>query len=130
MISFFSTLIRFIRGLWYGFKDPEFKGLLFFVIILLFSGTVFYTQVEHWRVLDALYFSVTTLTTIGFGDFAPKTDIGKIFTIFYIFIGIGAILGFINLVAHHTQQNDPLTNRFFKKNKDDEKKNKLRENLS
>lgn len=123
MFTFFGTLIRFVRGLWYGFKDPEFKGLLFFVIILLFSGTVFYTQVEHWRVLDSLYFSVTTLTTIGFGDFSPKTDIGKIFTIFYIFIGIGAILGFINLVAHHTQQNDPLTNRFFKKNQDDEKKN-------
>lgn len=130
MISFFGTLIRFVRGLWYGFKDPEFKGLLFFVIILLLSGTVFYTQVEHWRFLDALYFSVTTLTTIGFGDFAPKTDIGKIFTIFYIFIGIGTLLGFINLIAHHTQQNDPLTNRFFKKNREDEKRNKPRENLS
>lgn len=123
MISFFGTLIRFLRGLWYGFKDPEFKGLLFFVIILLLSGTIFYSQVEQWRALDALYFSVTTLTTIGFGDFTPKTDIGKIFTIFYIFIGIGTLLGFINLIAHHTQQNDPLTNRFMKKREDSKKKN-------
>ncbi len=115
-----------MRGLWYGFKDPEFKGLFFFVIILLFSGTLFYTQVEHWRILDSLYFSVTTLTTIGFGDFSPKSDMGKIFTIIYIFIGIGAILGFINLVAHHTKQNDPLTNRFFKKNIEDEKRIKPR----
>lgn len=122
MVSFFITLTRFLRGLWYGFKDPEFKGLFFFVIILLLSGTIFYAQVEHWRVLDSLYFSVTTLTTIGFGDFSPKTDIGKIFTIIYIFIGIGTLLGFVNLIAHHTQQNDLLTNRFFKKSQDDEKK--------
>lgn len=122
MVSFFITLTRFLRGLWYGFKDPEFKGLFFFVIILLLSGTIFYAQVEHWRVLDSLYFSVTTLTTIGFGDFSPKTDIGKIFTIVYIFIGIGTLLGFVNLIANHTQQNDLLTNRFFKKSQDDEKK--------
>lgn len=123
MVSFFVTFTHFIRGLWHGFKDPEFKGLLFFVVILLLSGTVFYAQVEHWRILDALYFSVTTLTTIGFGDFSPHTDVGKIFTIFYIFIGIGTLLGFINLIAHHTQQSDPLTNRFLKKNQEGEKKN-------
>lgn len=52
-------------------------------------GTVFYHLVEKWRWLDSLYFTVITLATVGYGDYAPKTDAGKIFTIFYVFIGIG-----------------------------------------
>ncbi len=51
--------------------------------------------------LDSLYFSTITLTTIGFGDFAPQTDAGKIFTIIYIGVGIGMILAFINTIYLH-----------------------------
>jgi len=54
-----------------------------------------------------LYFSVTTLTTVGLEDYAPKTDVGKMFTVVYIFIGIGVILGFIDLVAHQTRAQNP-----------------------
>jgi len=56
---------------------------------------------EGWTWLDALYFSIITLTTIGYGDFSPQTDMGKIFTIFYIVIGIGIILSFVNTVYQH-----------------------------
>jgi hypothetical protein len=45
-------------------------------------------------VVDAFYFSVTTLTTVGQGDLTPKTTIGKLFTVVYIFAGLGIILGF------------------------------------
>lgn len=58
------------------------------VILILLIGMVFYHFVEGWRYLDALYFCSTTLGAVGYGDFAPKTDIGKIFTMFYQFIGI------------------------------------------
>jgi hypothetical protein len=50
-------------------------------------------------VVDAFYFSVTALTTVGLGDLAPKTAIGKLFTVVYIFAGIGIILGFIDTVV-------------------------------
>lgn len=118
MFSFFITLTRFVRALWAGFKDPDFKGLFVFVLIILISGTIFYHQVEKWNYLDSIYFSTTTLTTVGFGDLAPKTDIGKVFTIIYLFIGIGVILGFINIVAHHANNQNPIK-QFF--NKDDKK---------
>ena len=108
MISFFVTFLRFLNGLRKGLKDPEFRGLLFLVVILLTSGTFFYSQVEGWRVLDSLYFSVTTLATVGYGDFHPKTDIGKIFTMVYILLGVGALLGFVDLIARHTRPEDPL----------------------
>lgn len=61
-------------------------GILFF---LLLTGTIFYAHIEKWSYLDALYFSVITLATVGYGDLHPTSPASKIFTIFYIFIGVG-----------------------------------------
>lgn len=91
---FFKTLIAFLQ-------DDEYRDLLITTIVIIIVGTVAYHYLEGWSLLDSLYFSVVTLTTIGFGDFSPKTDGGKIFTIFYIVMGIGMILSFINTVQHH-----------------------------
>jgi voltage-gated potassium channel len=52
--------------------------------------------------VDAFYFSVTTLTTVGLGDLAPTTTVGKLFTVIYIFAGLSIILGFIETVAKET----------------------------
>lgn len=82
-------------------KDKEYRDLLITSVAILLIGTVAYHYLENWSWLDAFYFSFITLTTIGFGDFAPKTDEGKIFTIIYITIGVGIILAFINTLYHH-----------------------------
>ncbi len=66
---------------------------------MLAAGTVFYRSVEGWAWLDALYFSVITLTTVGYGDFAPVTPAGRAFTIGYVLVGIGAFTAFITAVA-------------------------------
>ena len=66
------------------------------------TGTVFYSLVEGWRVLDSLYFTVITLTTIGYGDFSPTTDISKIFTMFFVIAGVSFILGLLNFVIGRT----------------------------
>ncbi len=103
MIGLVVMLRRFIRALRDAWRSDEaFRTLLALVISLLVSGTVFFTLVEGWSVLDSFYFSVTTLTTVGFGDPAPATAPGKIFTIIYIFVGLGVIGGFINVLAKHT----------------------------
>lgn len=65
------------------------------------TGTVFYHHVEQLKWLDSVYFSVITLTTVGYGDITPKTDAGKIFTIFYVLIGIGVIAGTANYLLRH-----------------------------
>lgn len=73
----------------------QFKDYYSFVIIL-FVGTVFYHFVEHFKWLDSLYFSVIALTTAGFGDITPSTDLGKAFTILYMITGFGIMLNFLN----------------------------------
>jgi voltage-gated potassium channel len=53
-------------------------------------------------VVDAFYFSVTTLTTVGLGDLSPTTAISKLFTVVYIFAGLSIVLGFIEILAKET----------------------------
>jgi voltage-gated potassium channel len=45
---------------------------------------------------------VTTLITVGLGDLAPTTTLGNLFTVIYLFAGLGLILGFIDTVAKET----------------------------
>ncbi len=61
--------------------------------------TLFYRGAEGWSLLDSLYFSVVTLTTIGFGDLAPSSPGAKAFTIAYSLLGIGVIAAFITALA-------------------------------
>lgn len=106
MIQFFLTLRRLFRavvGVWR--RDPQFRSLTLLVAFTLLTGTIFYRSVEGWSIVDAFYFSATTLTTVGLGDLAPVTTFGKLFTVVYIFAGLGLIAGFINTVAQETLSN-------------------------
>ncbi|MBO6517698.1 MAG: two pore domain potassium channel family protein [Bacteroidia bacterium] len=90
----FRTIFTFLG-------DREYRDLLLTTVIIIGLGTVVYHYVEGWSWIDSVYFSVITLTTIGYGDFYPTTDGGKLFTIIYILLGIGIILSFINAVYIH-----------------------------
>lgn len=102
MIPFVPVLVRFVRAIWRSWRDPEFRELLTLVVVTLLAGTLFYRQAEGWSFLDSLYFSVVTLTTVGYGNLSPSTAAGKIFTIVYIFAGLGIVLGFVNTVAERS----------------------------
>ena len=65
-------------------KDKEYLELLITTIITILFGATVFVYLEDWRWIDAIYFCVITLTTIGYGDFAPVTDLGKIFNMLYI----------------------------------------------
>lgn len=93
----FHTLIEFL-------KDKHYRSLLGASIGILFGGALVYHYLEGWSYLDSLYFAAITLSTVGYGDFSPHTDLGKLFTIIYIGIGVGLILAFINAVYKHFQQ--------------------------
>src|SRR5262245_54040540 len=80
-------------------KQPESRALLLMSGGLILVGVIFYTKVEQWSVLNAVYFCVVTLGTVGYGDIVPTTDAGKIFTIFYVIVGLGIIGGFFATVG-------------------------------
>lgn len=84
-----------------GLSDPTFRALASLVVILLVGGTVFYWRVEGWSVLDSLYFSVITLTTVGYGDLAPTAALSKVFTMIYVLLGLGILVSFVSIVAGH-----------------------------
>lgn len=90
---------RIRRAARQALRQPETRGLVYATVLILVAGTIFYRVVEGWRWLDSLYFAVVTLTTVGYGDLTPQTDAGKIFTMFYILVGLGVIASFIALIA-------------------------------
>jgi hypothetical protein len=74
--------------------EREGKILVGVTIGTIALGTVAYMWLEGWSAVDALYFSVVALATVGFGDFVPITDAGKVFTVVYILFGIGILAAF------------------------------------
>jgi voltage-gated potassium channel len=82
-------------------RDPESKILALAAIAVIGIGSVVYMFLEGWSALDAVYFCVVTLATIGFGDLVPTTDAGKAFTILYILSGLGIVAAFISELAKH-----------------------------
>ncbi|MGB5051365.1 MAG: potassium channel family protein, partial [Caldilineaceae bacterium] len=105
MLQFFLTLWHFVRAIRRGLADPEFRSLCILVLIVIGSGTFFYHSVEGMGWIDAFYFCVITLTTVGYGDLSPQTPVGKLFTVIYIFVGLGLLAAFIGYVAQQAREN-------------------------
>jgi voltage-gated potassium channel len=67
--------------------------VLFIVIIVL--GTLGFMLIEEKPIIEAVYFVIVTMATVGYGDIHPVTQLGRVFTIFLIVTGVGTFLGVI-----------------------------------
>ena len=70
-------------------------------------GIFAYHYMLGWDFIDSLYFIVITFSTVGYGDLDPKTDNEKLFTSFYLLVGLIAMTTFLSvhlsLVAEHNE---------------------------
>ncbi|WP_415407761.1 NAD-binding protein [Sulfurovum sp. CS9] len=92
-----------------------FLGYLLFGIVFSF-GTLFYAlefgvNKELHSYLDAIYWALVTVSTVGYGDISPVTDLGKIISMFGIVLGIG-MLSFVTsvMVSAFSERFDELRN--------------------
>jgi voltage-gated potassium channel len=74
----------------------NFRLLAIASLSTVIAGTIVFHSVEKWSWIDSLYFSVVSLTTVGYGDITPVTDKGKLLVVVYLLIGIGIIAALIN----------------------------------
>ncbi len=103
----FANIRRLFRGLRIAWREPEVKGVLLLALSLIGLATIVFWIVEGWTLLDSAYFSVVTIATIGYGDLTPKTALGKIFTIGYIFAGIGIFVAAVTAIAQAILRSPP-----------------------
>ena len=66
--------------------------LALFVCLLIVIGTMFYSIFEEWTYLNSFYFTIMTLTTVGYGDMYPTTMFSKLFTSVYVLVGVSMML--------------------------------------
>ncbi len=82
-------------------REPETRIIAVAALLTIAIGSVVYMEVEGWTLLDAVYFCVVTLATVGYGDLHPTTPFGRAFTILYIVVGVGILAAFITGLAKH-----------------------------
>ncbi|MFT7072109.1 ion transporter [Patiriisocius sp. Uisw_017] len=98
-------------------QDAKEEVVLFMIItgILLYLSAIGIYYFEHEAqpekfasVFHSLWWSISTLTTVGYGDVYPITTGGKIFTFFILIIGLGIITVPAGLVASALSNNAKL----------------------
>jgi len=70
----------------------RFLRIFFALGILIITGTLGYSLIEGWGLLDSLYMSVITITTVGYKEVRALSTEGQIFTMAYLLVGIGVFL--------------------------------------
>ena len=68
-------------------RDPRFAMSFLLVVVLTLIGATGFHYIEGYSYLDALYMTVITLSTVGFGEVAPLSPAGKLFTMLLIVWG-------------------------------------------
>lgn len=79
------------------------KSEVYVALISLFGwialGTFVFHRMEDWTRIQAFYFSVVSITTVGYGDFTPTSDLSRLFTAIYILIGVSIGLVTLGLIG-------------------------------
>ena len=81
------------------FRHPKFLFLIGVASILIVGGAGIFSLLEGWSYLDSLYFTVSTITTVGYGDLHVTQTLSKLIAIFYMVLIVPFVLGSIELTV-------------------------------
>ena len=86
---------------------PLTVGLLYLLLVPAF-GVIYYLNPSFWKepltIVQSVYFSVVTITTLGYGDIAPQTELARVLTALEAGLGIVTIGLFLNAVARRSDE--------------------------
>jgi hypothetical protein len=80
-------------------KDWKVINALVIVLMWIFLGTFIFWNIESWTLIDSFYFSVSSLTTVGYGDLTPSSQFGKLVAALYILFGVGIVLASLGFIG-------------------------------
>jgi voltage-gated potassium channel len=104
-ISHYNSAIEDLFQAVYVERKPFLATLYIFAVAILLNSTLLYfaesaVQPEKFgSIPDAIYWSVITLTTVGYGDVTPQTSLGKVIAIFTALTGICVVALLSGIVA-------------------------------
>lgn len=76
----------------FSFKRSNLRLGIIAVLVAITVGTIIFRWLEGWSVVDSLYVTIQTVTTVGFGDLTPKSMTGRIFASIFMLAGVGVVL--------------------------------------
>lgn len=92
--------------------------LAFILVVLLLLpivGSVGYMLIEGWPWFDALYMTIITLTTVGYTEVHPLSPAGRLFTIVFIFFGVGTVFYSLTILAEMMLRSDRMRQHLTKR---------------
>ncbi len=97
-VGIFSTLSQKTR------RRLVFAALV--VCIMIAIGAAGFRYFEQYSWLESFYTSAQTVTTVGYGDLAPKTEAGRLFAILLMLTGVGTVLFALTVLAQAVIQSE------------------------
>ena len=78
------------------FQGKKVKYLLYFgAIVAIGSGGFYIIGGDEWSIIDSIYMTIITLSTVGFGEVYPLSDLGKLWTVIVIIFGVSGFAAII-----------------------------------
>jgi voltage-gated potassium channel len=109
IVSSFLLAYLYVKGEYFSRELPfrlrrHHIAAFWIIIAVLFYGTVASFRIGYQydppieSPIQALYYTIITISTVGYGDYIPKTDVARLFTISLIIIGVGCFLTAITIL--------------------------------
>jgi len=102
------------RGTLLDILSVRLRAALALLALVLAAGTAGYMTIAHLSFIDALYQTVTTVSTVGFREVKPFNTLEKLFTIVLILVGVGTMLYTVTLAFAQVLEGD-IRSRFYER---------------